>query len=70
MGIATEYLTRLARLYREADADNRVFDEARRQKIIDDLTADIRAMLQQKKTGEASLPSRPSSEVPGRKHGT
>jgi hypothetical protein len=40
MGIATEYLQRLARLYREAEKDNAEWDAAKaakRQIIIDDI---------------------------------
>ncbi len=37
MGIASEYLTRLARLYREADRDNAEWDAARRQPVIDEI---------------------------------
>ncbi len=37
MGIATEHLTRLARLYREAERDNAEWDAAKRQLVVDEI---------------------------------
>ena len=37
MGIAQEYLTRLARLHREAEKENAERDAAKRQPIVDEI---------------------------------